>query len=207
VIASTVAGGLLLGGYLVALGTLARELAVTGAPAVTLIAFVGGSLLGLVHGAVLGVIGRPDGMSRQDAVADVLTGALWVVPIALASLVVTLWLSITRWAFVVRQPFLIAGVILSWLVGLAALVWFARELWGTARTAVRRWPERRRGAALIGATFIALLAILVATRPEIWWTDERVSIAGAAVLAFGITVWAALPLEVLALHLMRRRQA
>jgi hypothetical protein len=199
------AGGLIMGGFLVALGTLLDELTVTAAPAVTRLAFVAGMLLGLVHGSVLGVLGRPDDMPRREAMASALAGALWAIPAALIALYVTLWLSITRWAFVVEQPFLIAGVLLSWLFGLAVLLWFGRELLRAGRAALRRWPERRRGTVVIGFTFVALLVTLVATRPTIWWTDERVSAAGAALLAFGITVWAMMPLEVLVLRLFRRR--
>jgi len=205
VIGSTLAGGLIMGGFLVALSTLVDELAVTAGPEVTRLAFAAGLLLGLVHGSVLGVLGRPDDMSRREAMASALAGAMWAVPLALIAFYLTLWLSVTRWAFVVAQPFLIAGVLLSWIFGLAIVLWFGRELGRAVRFAVRRWPERRSGGAIIALTFVALLVALVALRPEIWWTDERVSAAGAVLLAFGITVWAAIPLEVLALRLIRHR--
>jgi hypothetical protein len=200
VVGSTVAGGLTLGGFLVAAATFSNELAVTAAPQVTQIAFAAGVILGWVHGSVLGYLGRPDGMRPREGTASVIAGAIWSVPAVLAAYFVTLWLSMTRWSFVVEQPFLIAGVILSWILGVSVCAWFAQELLRTARTAMKRWPERRYGVAAIFATFVVLLVILVARQPELWWTEERVSVAGAVILAFGITVWAALPLEVWLLH-------
>ena len=58
-LAAALGGGLLLGGFLVALATLFEQRVVTGASEVAPIAFTIGTLLGLVHGSVLGYLGRP----------------------------------------------------------------------------------------------------------------------------------------------------
>jgi hypothetical protein len=199
------AGGILLGGFLIAVATLFDELAVAAAPEVTQIAFAAGTVLGFVHGSVIAVLGRPSDMPKRDALASVMAGALWSIPAVFVGFFITLWLSMTRYAFVARQPLLITGVLVSWLVGVVVCGWFFVQLWRAAKNAIGRWPERAWGTALILLTFVALYALLALKRPEIWWTSERMSAAGAAIFAFGITIWAALPLEVLLLHAIRRK--
>jgi hypothetical protein len=53
----------------------------------------------------------------------------------------------------------------------------------------------------------ALVIVFLWQRPEIWFTDLRVSAVGAIILAFGATVWIALPVLVLALHFLHQWSA
>ncbi len=206
VLASGMAGGIVLGGFLVALPAMINPLVVTAGADVTQFMFLAGTLLGLLHGSVLGVLGRSADMSRRRAAAAAIAGLIWAIPAVLVSFMITLWISISRWAIAVHQPFLIGGAALGWVAGAVVCGWCAREAWRAVSNAVQRWPERRWGAVLGITTFTVLLVALVIIRPEIWWTNARVSAAGAALLALGITIWAALPVEVVLLHLAMRHR-
>jgi hypothetical protein len=200
-------GGLFFGGFLVALPTLLDRTLVPTVPAITQILFVFGSALGLVHGSLLGYLGRPNGMTRAQAVASLIAGLLWAVPCIAISFWITLWISISRWSLESGTPILIAGVGFAWLVAIAISAWCTREIWHATGTAVGRWQDRRLGTLLAALTFAVMAVLFVARRPEIWWSDVQVSLVGALVLALGLTLWAALPLEVLALHLFHRHRA
>jgi len=52
--------------------------------------------------------------------------------------------------------------------------------------------------------FAVLATAFVTVRPQIWWTDVRVAGVGALILAFGATVWIALPVVIAGLGLMHR---
>jgi hypothetical protein len=98
----------------------------------------------------------------------------------------------------------VAATGIGWLVFLALGAWATVEGLEGLRGAMIRWPERRPGVPLVLTVFVTLLALFVWRRPEIWFTDLRVSALGAAFLALGATVWIALPVVVFVLHFLHQ---
>jgi hypothetical protein len=207
VLTSAMTGGLFFGGFLVALPTLLDRTLVPTVQAITQVLFVFGVLLGLLHGSLLGYLGRPSDMTRRRAIGSVIAGALWAVPCLAISYWITLWISISRWSLESGTPILIGGVGFAWLVAFAISAWCTREVWRATGNAVGRWQDRRLGTLLAALTFAVMAVLFIARRPEIWWSDVQVSLVGAIVLALGLTLWAALPIEVLLLHVFHRHRA
>jgi hypothetical protein len=180
----TVAGGVAAGGILVSGLTL----------------FLAGAVLGLAHGCVVAVIGRPGCLSRTGAFRRCLVGGVLAVPALALAWVVTAGISLTA-ALVheFRASFLLlaAG---AWIFGLALCGWAAREGVVVVRRAVQRWPESRVGSLLSFGLLVALSAIFVRNPPELLGTGLRVNSIGALLIALAVTLWVGLPLLVLLLH-------
>jgi len=68
----------------------------------------------------------------------------------------------------------------------------------------QRWPDLRIASIVISVVFAVLATVFVTSHPQIWWTDVRVTGAGALILALGATIWIALPVVVAGLSLMHR---
>jgi hypothetical protein len=203
----TVAGGLLVGGFLVAAMTLMGRLSGNALLMTASVLYVGGAALGFTHGAVLAVLGRPAGMSVRQALSRVGVGALYAVPAATVGFLAAGWVAMTVMALYLGRVLPLLGVAAGWIIGavivLLALVIGSRAL----ANAWARWGDRRVGSMLVAACFSALLVILLAERPEIWGLRLRVTTTGAVLLALAATAWVAGPLVTLALALRRRLAA
>jgi hypothetical protein len=194
------AGGVGFGGFFVALLLLMGQVSATFAPQLTAIFFVGGAAAGLVHGALLGYVGRESCRSRATTVAALVAGLPWVLPALMASWVVATWITLISALSSAPGALRVAGVALGWLAGAAMCAWAGMEGLGALRRAYTRWPEYRVGTLITGGVFVALAVIFVTERPELWFTDVRVTGIGAVILALGATVWIGLPATVLVLR-------
>ncbi len=173
-------------------------------PLTSTLFFVMGAAGGFTHGVLVGIAGRATGVRLSQALRGVEAGVLWAVPTLLVGWVAALWISMTSLALTFTRPSLLLVVIAGWTVCILSCVWALAEARAGLRYAMMRWPERRPGAPLVAITFVVLMVAFLWQRPELWFTDLRVSGLGAVVLAAGATFWIALPAEVLVLHLLHQ---
>lgn len=198
------AGGIGLGGFLVAAMTLAGRLSGHALFLTSSGLFVVGAVLGLLHGAVLGYLGRTLDTPRAEALRGLVLSALYAVPGLAVAWLIAVWLGMSMVASYIGQVGPWIGVGAAWAAGFAVAAtaaWYgARAL----RNAYARWPERRLGTALTAAVFAALLVTFLADRPELWGLRVRLTDTGAVLLAATATLWLAGPLVTLALRLVKR---
>ena len=199
-VAWSAAGGIAIGGLLVALMTLSGRLSGMGLFMTSSGLFVIGALLGMAHGAALGYAGRPDGVTRASAARDVGMGAIYATVALPFAGVIAMWIALSMPAlFIGRLPALI-GVGAGWLTGTLIVAAAAVAGWRALRNAWLRWPERDVGTVLVAATFASLLVLFLMDRPEIWGLRLRVTETGAVLLALAGTFWVGLPIITLALR-------
>ena len=183
------AGGLLLGGFLVAFMTLSGRLSGHGLFFTVSGLFVIGAILGLAHGLVLGFFGRPEGTPPRAATGDLGRAVLYAIPALAVAWLLTIWIGMTMPAVILGRTF---------------VAWAAVYGWRALRNAYARWPERESGTALVAASFAGLIVLLLADQPEIWGMQLRVTETGAVLLAAALTFWVTGPAVTLALRLASR---
>jgi len=197
------AGGVALGGVLVAAMTLTGRLSGHALFMNATALFIVGAILGLGHGVVLGYFGRPAGTLPRDALRDLALSAVYAVPGLALAWLAAIWVAMTLVAGYTGNTGAIVGVTIGW-VGAATILGLAAVHGVRAiENAYRRWPERRVGTLLVAATFTALMVTFLADRPELWGVRLRMTEVGAVLLAAGISIWVAGPLITLALRLLR----
>lgn len=197
------AGGLLLGGFLVAGMTLSGRLSGSGLFFTSSGLFVIGVALGLLHGGVLGFLGRTGTMTVGEAGGALARSALYTIPAVAVAWLATVWIAMTVVALYMGRALPLFGVAVSWGVGLALLGSAGIYGWRALRNAFAEWPERRIGTATVGMTFAALLTLFLADRPELWGLPFRVTEIGAVLLAGALSIWVAGPAVTVALRLLR----
>jgi hypothetical protein len=203
-LACGIAGGL--GAEMVVVGAAAArgEGAMAAAdPVVTTLCFGVGAGLGLLHGMLLGYIGRPQGMSPIAALRGIGLGGVTLLLLALPAWVVALWVSLTFPALGEGRVGLSLLAMAGWGVSLCVGIWAIEEVLAAVGHAVQRWPERRPGLVLIAVTFASTLTACALVRPEIWFTDLRVTRVGAIFLGAGATIWLGIPAIALGLRVLR----
>lgn len=205
VVAWSMAGGILLGGVYVAFLTSTSRMSTVGQIPVMTLFFATGSLLGLLHGSILGYLGRPRDVDRATALRGLALGALGAVPGLAVAWVLTLWIGITGASRATRGLLPVVGIALGWVGGAAICYLAVRQGWQAARATLERWADARLGGSLLAGAFLLLSAAFLVVKPEIWFTEVRVTRAGAVLLALGATVWIGGPLVVLTLKLLRNR--
>ena len=198
------AGGLLLGGFLVAGMTLAGRLSGSGLLVTSAGLFIIGAALGFGHGAVLGFLGRPEGVGRVAALRMLGLAAVYALPMLALGLLVAGWVSMATVALYIGRTLPLVGVVLAAVVGVVGLVSAAAYGWRGAQHAYARWPDRGVGTVLVAASYAALLVLFLADRPEIWGLRLRVTETGAVLLASAVTFWLVGPAVTLALGALRR---
>jgi hypothetical protein len=205
-LAWTMAGGIVFGGFLHALLALTDP----GRSTVDVTAGIGlfgfGVVAGFAHGAMLAWFGRPRGTTAVEAAWRLLHGVFLALPGTVVAMFVAFSISSGPAGVRSGRVALWMGSAVAALLGLIICGWASVLGVRALRNALLRWPERKPGVALALLTFIGLAGVFVMRRPEIWWTDLRVTSAGAVLLAVGATIWIAVPLEILVLHQLRRRR-
>ena len=182
-------GGIVVGGLTIA-GVVSPGLQLLAAP----VLFLVGAFLGAVHGGILAVAGRPDGVTGREALKGVVVGLIACLPVLGAAWVVTAGISLT--AALVRE-FRLSWAFLSlggWLFGLSLCTWALVEGWSALKTAYARWPGGRLGTALTTLILVGATGVMMWLRPEIWGTDLRLNGFGALILAVAFTLWVGFPL-------------
>lgn len=197
-------GGVLLGGFLVAAMTLAGQLSGHGLFFTSSGLFVIGAVLGLIHGGVLGFLGRDATTTPRQAGWALARSALYAIPAVAVGWLATVWIAMTVVAAYMGRALTLFGVGIAWVVGAVAVIIAATYGWKALRNAYARWPERRVGTAVVAMTFAALLVLFLADRPELWGVRFRVTEVGAVLLAGFLSVWVAGPAVTAALRLLNR---
>lgn len=198
------AGGLLVGGFLVAAMTLTGQLSGHALLLTCTGLFVVGAVLGFSHGAVLGWLGRPPEMSRKEAAGSIAFGAAYAVPALLVAWLLAGWIAMTSVALYGGQTAPIIGCGVAWLAGLGLLAVAAEQGWGCLRCAYGGWSNARVATLLVAALFGGLLAVFLAEQPQLWGLELQVTTVGAVLLALAATLWLAGPLVTVSLALLER---
>lgn len=200
---SAMAGGITVGGVLIAFMTLSGRLSAHALFETATALFIVGALLGLVHGIVLGYLGRAPGVTPRQARGDLGRAALYAIPGLSVAWLAAIWVAMTLVAFYTGRPGALAGAAVGWVGAGAILAIAALQSLRALRNAYARWPERRAGTVLAAASFAALLMTFLADRPEIWGVRLRLTETGAVLLAAVLSIWVAGPMVTLALRLAR----
>lgn len=200
----TMAGGILVGGVLVALMTLSGQLSGHGLFMTSSGLFLVGALIGIAHGSVLGLFGRERDVSRKEGRRALGRSALYAVLGAAIAWLLTVWVSLSFVAALTGRMGPMVLVTAAWIGSTAVIAWAAisakRALWN----AYARWPDRVMGTTLVTAVFAALLVTFLADRPEIWLLRVRVTEVGAVLLSGLLTIWVAGPLVTVSLAVVRQ---
>jgi hypothetical protein len=199
-----IGGAVGLGGIVVGLEALTGNLSGGGLLVTAFGLFAIGGVLGFLHGAVLGVMGRPAAMDWRRAARTLLLAALYAIPALTVSFLVAGWIALTPVALYTGKtlPLVLCGV--AWAIGTVLVIVAALEGWRALRRGYARWPEKRYGTLLVAATFAALLVMFLANRPQLWGTRLQLTEVGALLLAISMTLWLVGPLVTLALRMVAR---
>jgi hypothetical protein len=201
---SSMAGGVAIGGVLVAYLTLNGRLSGHALFMNATGLYIIGAVLGLIHGLVLGYLGRPAGTAPRKAFGDI-GRAMIFAPLALAvGWLAAVWVAMTLIAAYTGRVGALVAVSLGWVAAGIILAAAALQAFKALKNAYARWPERRPGTVLSAASFAALLLIFLANRPEVWGLRLRLTETGAILLAGLLAVWVAGPLVTVALRLARQ---
>lgn len=198
------AGGILVGGFLVAAMTLTGQLSGHALLLTCTGLFVVGAVLGFMHGAVLGWMGRPEGEPRRATIGSLAMGAAYAVPTLLVAWLIAGWVGMTSVALYAGKTGAIVGCGVAWLVGFGLVALAAENGWGALREAYAGWSNARVATLLVAALFGGLLAVFLAEQPRIWGFELRVTPVGAVLVALAATLWLAGPIITVGLGLLER---
>ncbi len=201
---SGMGGGVALGGVLVAVMTLSGRLSGHALFMNATVLFLAGAILGLLHGAALGYLGRPFGTSPRAALRDLALAGLYAVPGLAIAWLAAVWVAMTLIAGYTGRTGALIGSGLGWIASATILAFAAGHAWRALRNAYARWQEHRVGTVVVAGSFAALLVTFLADRPEIWGTHVRFTETGAVLLSAALAVWVAGPLVTGALWLLRQ---
>jgi len=200
----SLAGGMLLGGATVVALILTNKMSGHLLLMASASLFALGAVFGMVHGVMLGIAGRPDGTTPRQAWSAMVHGLLYLVPALLLGWLIAGW--VAAMPIALHGGHIVAAVIsaFAW-IGMALTVYFAGSTGLHALTlAYRRWPDRVPGTVLVGATLVALVVAFAVEPPTIWFTDIRLTMPGALLLALAATFWFYGPIITFALSVLRR---
>lgn len=197
-----VAGGLL-ASVVVTVHVLLGQLSSSLGFLTTTLFYVAGSLVGFLHGGILGYLGRPADVSRGQALRRLALAALYAVPIMLAGWVVAMVLALSAASVLAGRTIALIVSLAGWVAAVALLAWAAVETRAAVGHLCRRWPGARALLAALGLAFLALLPMFIISRPRIWIVGLEPSATAAGLMAAGATLWIAGPFGALTLLAFR----
>ena len=200
----SLAGGMLLGGAVVVAMILTDRLSGHLLLMASATMFAIGAVLGMVHGVILGIVGRPEGTTPRQDWSAMVHGLLYLVPALLLGWLIAGW--VAAMPIALNGGHVVAAVIsaFAW-VGMLLTVYFAGSTGLHALTlAYRRWPDRLPGTVMVGATLAALIVAFAVEPPTIWFTDIRLTMPGAILLALAATFWFYGPIITVSLSVLRK---
>ncbi len=198
-------GGIVGGGPLVASVLMSGQASSSMLLTMTTLLFLIGGGLGLVHGALLGYLGRDTEMSSLEALESLVVGVFLAIPALVFAWLVAAWIAMTAPALSMGEAMVVGIVAAGWVVGAAICCWGAWQGWQALQNILDRWPAHRPGVVILAVVLVFLLVSFLSWQPEVWGTDMRVTGVGALLLAIGATIWIAAPITALALWLLRIR--
>lgn len=203
-LAWALAGGVTAGGLLVVAMAISGPPRVGASPTAAITLFGLGMLAGVVHGGALGYLARDLSRPRSEALMSLALALAVLVLITPLAWLITLYIALSPTFLADGAVLRTAAVGLAWLAGMAICGWAAWEGWRGFGRAFVRWPERREGALILAGVLAILMLQFFMDRPLIWGTDLQVKRPGAVILAFGATIWIALPAVLVGLHLIHK---
>jgi hypothetical protein len=194
-----VAGGAA-GGMLVAVLLLTGRIPPHNSVTVALVLGTLGSMLGVVHGAVLGYLGRHAGEDMHPRIRDRIFALVVAACALLASLAIAVWIAMAAALARSGNTWGLLALAAGAAVVLAIAIWATLLGWDSLEVAYLEWPEHRLGARLLGGSFAVLCVVFLAMRPDIPGTQIQLSPVGWMVVAALATIWIATPAIVLVLR-------
>lgn len=196
------AGGVLFGGFAVAVFTLTGRLSGAGLFVTAGGLFVLGSIFGFVHGAVLAYLGRNRERTTSELFVAFGRSVLFSVPVVAVAWAIAGWIALTDVAVYLDRPLPLFGAAVGWLLGIGVIL--VAVAFGSRgfRQAFAHWPDARPGTTLVFLGFVALVVTFLFDRPDLWWTG-RAGTPGPVILAGGVTVWLIGPVVTFALWARR----
>ncbi len=171
------------------------------------ILFVAGSLVGFLHGGMLGYLGRPAEVTRKLALRRLVLAAFYAVPAMLVGWLFALALALSASGLATRRPELLVLSAIGWLGLVGAVSWAVVETRRALPHLCARWPGARGGLTILVLAFLALLPFFLISRPEVWVLGVTPTETAAVFMAVLATLWIGGPLVslgVLALRAWRR---
>lgn len=169
----------------------------------TTIFFVAGSLVGFLHGGIVGYVSRPPQVSRKLALKRLGLTAVYAVPAMVLGWLLALALALTPAALLTGGASLIVPALIGWIGLVSAVVWATAETRAAVPNLFDRWPESRALLVVLGLLFLALLPFFLGTRPDIWVFDISPTGTAAIFMAVGATAWIGGPLVAIGLLAVR----
>jgi hypothetical protein len=161
-----------------------------------------GSVLGTVHGAILGHLARDrDIYTGQRFARAVLYMTVMVGAIGLA-VMLSLWLALSAMLAVAGHAWgrlAFTGVLAC---SGTIVVWATYLGWRALDCAYLRWPDHRIGIRLVLGAFALLTLLALGLRPAIPGTELRLTAAASIVFAAVATLWIATPAVVMMLRML-----
>jgi hypothetical protein len=200
----SVAGGLLAGGATVATLILTSHLSGHLLIAASAAFFAIGAALGLAHGTMLGVFGRPEGTTPRQALGSIGRGAIFLLPALLLGWLIAGW--VAALPIVLIGHHILGGVITlgAWMIMAAVVAVASASGLRAARLLFRRWPDRILGSVLVAAVLVALSVMFAIERPTVWFVNVQLSTFGSLAFVYALTFWFYGPLITGGLALLRR---
>lgn len=203
-VAWSAAGGILVGGFLVAAMTLTGQLSGHALLLTSTGLFVVGAVLGFIHGAVLGWMGRPKHADRKSVLGGLALAAAYAIPALLVSWLIAGWIGMTSVALYAGKTAPLIGAGIAWLVGLGLVALAGEHGYKALRNAYSGWSNARVATLIVAALLGGLLAVFLADQPRIWGLELRFTPVGAVLLALAATLWLAGPMVTVSLGLLDR---
>ncbi|MFO7893257.1 MAG: hypothetical protein R6U63_05975 [Longimicrobiales bacterium] len=203
-VAWSAAGGILVGGFLVAAMTLTGQLSGHALLLTCTGLFVVGAVLGFIHGSVLGWMGRPKDAERKSVLSGLALAAAYAIPALLVSWLVAGWIAMTATALYAGKTGAIIGCGVAWLVGLGLVALAGENGFKALRNAYSGWSNARVATLIVAALLGGLLAVFLAEQPRIWGMELQFTPVGAVLLALAATLWLAGPMVTVSLGLLDR---
>lgn len=197
-----ISGGLVAAGVVtvhMALGTISSSVGFL----TTTLFFLGGTLVGFLHGGLLAYLGRPPDVSRGLALRRLTLALMYEVTTLAVGWMVAMLMALSAVALVTGRLVTLGVAAIGWLAAAGLLTWTVVETSRAVHHLSRRWPGSQVLLVVLGLAFLALMPVFIVTRPEIWIVGVRPSATAAGVMALMATVWIGGPLGVLVLLAFR----
>lgn len=138
VVGGTVSTGLLLGGYTVAIMTLAGRMNGNAVLLTSIGLFVIGALAGLALSAAVALAGREPGVSVEAAGHQVAKGLLYAIPATLVGAMIAGWISMAVIAVYLGKTAPLVGSAVAAMIAALVMLATTRLAWESAVNATRR---------------------------------------------------------------------
>jgi hypothetical protein len=179
------AGGVVGGGIAVSALTVVGIVSPGAQLLATPVLFLLGAALGVLHGLMLAMAGRPHCVTFRAAVKFSLVAGLCCIPALAAAWLVTAGISLTAALIMEWRPSYAAVAGVGWMGGVALCAWAAVEGWPAVRRAYSRWSQGRIASVVMVVVAGGLATVLLRPWTGTWRTGLRLNSLGTVLLIVG----------------------